>query len=148
MRIAARVSGVLLLCLSACVSPPSIGRVPSVDPQVAAEVVVIRNSSGAHEERMLTLDGQAIATLPRGGYTRFAVQPGAHWLGVGCPEALQLNWTDKHRTLLADPRTTYYFLIAAAPACANIEPMTEAQAQVLMSQSKYRPIITHAGQAS
>ncbi len=146
MRIPARVLGLLLLCLSACAMQP-IGRVPPVDPQVAAEIVVIHNGSGAREEQMLTLDGQAIATLPQDGYTRFAVQPGPHWLGVGCPGVLHLSWTGKHRPFLADPRTTYYFLVAAAPGCANIEPMTEAQAQELMSQSTYRPI-AHAGQTS
>ena len=146
MRITTRVLGFVVLCLSAC-SPQSVGRVPPVDPLVAAEVVVIRNSSGTREERTLTLNGQAIGALPRGGYTRFAVQPGPHWLGVGCPGVLRLSWTGQHHTFLADPRITYYFLVAPAPGCAKIEPVTEAQAQDLMSQSTYRPI-EQAGQTS
>jgi hypothetical protein len=129
----------IAVCLSAC-APVSLGRVPPVSPTVAAEVIVIRGTAGADDDRMLTLDGQAIAKLPRGGYTRFAVQPGPHWLGVGCLGGWGLNWAQQHRTLLADPRTTYYFSLEPAPRCARIEPMTEAAAKELISQRTYRAV--------
>ncbi len=129
----------LVVCISAC-APVSLGRVPSVNPDVAAHVVVIRSAVGSNDDRTLTLDGQAIAALPPGGYMRFNVQPGPHWIGIGCIAGWDLAWAQQHRTLLADPRTTYYFRVVSAPRCAQLEPMTEAAAKDLISQSTYRAI--------
>ncbi len=134
-----RITLLLAVTLSAC-APASLGRVPSVSPNVAAQVVVIRPTDSASEDRTLTLDGQAIATLPAGGYTRFPIQPGPHWLGVGCFTGLGLSWTEQHRIVLADPRATYYFLVADDPRCARIEPVSEAAAKDLISQGKYQSI--------
>ncbi len=128
----------LFLSLSACASQ-HFGEAPAVDPQIAAEIVVIHKDTN-NGNRTLTLDGQAIAALPHDSFTRFAVQPGPHWLGVGCAGALQLSWTGKNHTFIADPRMKYYFLIAPAPRCATIEPLSEPQAQHLMSGQTYRPM--------
>ena len=129
------------LCLTACAAP--LERPAVVSPAVAAEIVVPHPSAAVSLPHTLTLDDQAIAVLAGGIITRFAVQPGAHWLGVGCAVAWGLDWTEHHLTLLADPRTTYYFLVRPREHCVRLEAVTETAARELLERPT-SPALTRA----
>jgi hypothetical protein len=122
--------------LSACVTP--LGRIPPVNDHVAARLVVIRTADDTRRTPKLTLDGQVVSALRAGTYTEFPLQPGPHRLGVGCSTAAGLDWTERHRILLADPRTTYYFLIKTAAHCASIELLTHEQAETALVGSTHQ----------
>ncbi len=122
--------------MSACVTP--LGRVPTVDDTVAARLVIIRAADDARSIHTLTLDGRAVSALRAGTYTQFPLQPGPHRLGVGCATAGGLDWTERHRIILTDPRTTYYLLIKTAAHCASIERLSHQQAQVALLESTHQ----------
>lgn len=120
----------LAVCLSACAT--QLGQAPVVDPRFASEVVVVHSSVTTSGSQTLTLDNQTVALLSGGVATRLTVQPGPHWLGVGCSAALGLSWTEEHLTLFADPRTTYFFQATPTQRCARLQPLGEAATRALL----------------
>ena len=126
------------LVFAACTAP--LERLQPVDPTAAASLVVIRGSAGGRDPLVVTLDGQAIAALPGGCYTQLSIQPGPHRLGIGCMAGWGLAWTEHHQLVIADPRTTYSFLVTPAPGCARIESLSADAAQDWLARTAYRPM--------
>ena len=133
-----RLTVLTTVLIAACATP--LGHVPPVSPTTAAMLVVIRAGPKSREPRTVMLDGQAITELPGGSYTQFAIQPGPHRLGIGCVAGWGLTWTEQHQLVLADPRTTYYFLVTRAPECGRIESLSADTARDWLARTAYRPM--------
>ena len=103
---------------------PKLAEVPTVDPTSAASIVIIHSGNGSEPAHTLLFNGQAVAMLPAGSYTQFAVQPGPHRLGVGRSVAGGLAWNAAEQMVIVDPRNTYYFLTTSSGA--QRQPRIEA----------------------
>ncbi len=130
-------TGIALLAAVACA--PRLGSVPIVDPTSAATFVIIYLGGSSDQVRTLILNGQAVATLPAGSYTEIPVQPGPHRLGVGWTVVGGLAWTVHEQMVVAEPRTTYYFVITGPSTQARMRALSAEEARAALLQSTYRP---------
>jgi len=85
------------------------------------------------------LNGQAVATLPTNSYTDLRVQPGPHRIGAGRSVADGLAWTVHEQMVVADPRTTYYFVISGPSRQPRVDPLASEEASAVLSRAAYRP---------
>jgi hypothetical protein len=127
----------LTLLLAGCASGGFTAPLPTLDPGLGAEVVVIRPSGfkGCGVAIPVMVDGREVFAIRCGTHLVYPVAAGAHVLAITFPNVVGVTTTNTTPMTIASHERYYLRLNSFLWTGPSLEPMTLAEGERLMAET-------------